>query len=319
MREAEEDGVLSASEGHVPVNHEKLLRPESGWAARAFSSPKAILWTGVAFLVALGWTYLLLMVVEALPRTDMAETGLGMGIFNIFSDWATLGSFAQEVLRAICTPSQDIYASGAWAFTDAGLVFAMWFAMTLAMMVPTAAPMISTYADIALTARQKNIAVVPTTVLIAGYLTAWLGYCAAATAGQWLLTSSALITPQLTLNSSYVAAAILAIAGAYQLTPMKHACLTKCRTPLPFFMANWTDRTSGVFILGFRQGIFCVACCWALMLVMFAVGLMNVIWMAALAVVMALEKTLVKPARFVRATGMALIAFAAALVASTFM
>ena len=310
---------MAASEGHAPVSHEALLRPGSGWAALAFSSPKAILWTGVALLIALGWTYLLLMVVEALPRTDMADAGPGMGLFNIFSDWASLGNFARELLRAICTPSQDIYATGAWNLTDIALVFTMWFAMTLAMMVPTASPMISTYADIALTAREKGIAVVPTTVLIVGYLTAWLGYCALATMGQWLMTSSALITPQLTLNSSYIAAAILAVAGVYQLTPMKHACLTKCRTPLPFFMANWTDRTSGVFKLGFRQGVFCVACCWALMLVMFAVGLMNVIWMAALAVVMALEKTLVNPVRFVRATGLALIAFAAALVASTFM
>ena len=299
------------------MDHEELLRPGSGWLAVAFSSPKAILWTGITLLIALGWTYLLLMVVEALPRTNMADTGPGMGIFNVFSDWTSLGGFARELLRAICTPSQDIYATGVWSLSDLGLVFAMWFAMTLAMMVPTAAPMISTYADIALTARDKGIAVVPTAVLIAGYLTAWLGYCLAATTGQWLMTSSALITPQLTLDSSYIAAAILTIAGVYQLTPTKHACLTKCRTPLPFFMANWTDRTSGVFRLGFRQGIFCVACCWALMLVMFAVGLMNVIWMAALAVVMALEKTLAHPAKFIRGTGFALIAFAAVLIATT--
>ncbi len=310
---------MAATEGHAPISHEELLRPGSGWAARVFSSPKAILWTGVALLIALGWVYLLLMVVEALPRTDMAETGFGMGVFNVFSDWATFGSFTRELLRAICTPSQDIYASGAWTAADIALVFAMWFAMTLAMMVPTAAPMISTYADIALTAREKDITVVPTTILISGYLSAWLGFCAVATAGQWLMTSSALISPQLTLNSSYVAAAVLAVAGLYQLTPMKHACLTKCRTPLPFFMANWTDRTSGVFTLGFRQGIFCVACCWALMLVMFAVGLMNVIWMAALAVVMALEKTLVNPRPVVQGTGIILIGFAVALVTTTFM
>lgn len=301
------------------MSHGELLRPGSGWAAQVFSSQKAILWTGVILLIALGWLYLLLMVVEALPRTDMADTGFGMVIFNVFSDWANFGSFTRELLRAICTPSQDIYTAGIWSPGDVALVFAMWFAMTLAMMVPTAAPMISTYADIALTAREKGIAIVPPPVLIAGYLAAWLGYCAVATAGQWALTSTGMINPQLTLGSSYLAAAILAIAGLYQLTPLKHACLTKCRTPLPFFMANWTDRTSGVLALGFRQGVFCVACCWALMAVMFAVGLMNVIWMAALAVVMALEKTLVNPRHVVQGTGVALIGFAAALLAAALM
>ena len=281
----------------------ELLRPGSEWAAYAFASPKAVLWTGVVLLIALGWLYLLLMVVEALPRTNMAEAGPGMVIFNALADWASFGGFAAELMRAICAPSQAIYASGIWSPTDVGLVLLMWFAMTLAMMVPTAAPLISTYADIALTAREKGMAVVPTIVLIAGYLFAWLGFCAAATLGQWMLTSTTLLTPQLTLNSAYVASAILAISGIYQLTPFKDACLTKCRTPLPFFMANWTDRTSGVLALGFRQGLYCVACCWALMLVMFAVGLMNVVWMAGLAVVMALEKTLVDPRFVMRGTG----------------
>lgn len=295
------------------------MRPEAGgWFTTALASPKFMLWTGVTLLIALGWTYLFLMVVEALPRTDMSETGFGMGVFNVFSDWAGIGEFGRELLRTICAPSRSLYGDGGgvWALSDIAVVFVMWVAMTLAMMVPTAAPMIATYADIALTAREKGMEIVPTAVLIAGYLVSWSAFCAAATGGQWLLTELALITPQLTLNSGYSAAAVLIGAGIYQFTPWKTACLSKCRTPLPFFMANWSDRASGVFKMGLRQGLFCIMCCWALMIVMFAVGLMNVIWMAGLAVIMALEKTLADPRFIVKGTGIALIGFGAALLAT---
>ena len=296
------------------------MRPEAaGWFATALSRPKLVLWTGVTLLIAVGWTYLFLMVLEVLPRTDMAQAGFGMAVFNVFSDWATLGEFSRELLRAICGPSQTLYADGGaaiWTVRDVGLVLAMWIAMTLAMMVPTAAPMIATYADISLTAKEKGITIVPTTVLIAGYLVAWGVFCVLATGAQWALTKFALITPQLTLNSGYVAAVVLILAGIYQFTPWKKVCLSKCRTPLPFFMANWSDRVGGVFKMGLSQGVFCVMCCWALMTVMFAVGLMNVIWMAALAVIMALEKILADPRFVVQGTGIALIGFGVALIAT---
>lgn len=307
---------MTATNEHAHSDHERLLRPGSGFSAQAFARPGLILWTGVALLVALGWTYLLLMVLEASPRTDMGDAGFGMSVFNLLSDWSALSAFAGEAWRAICGPGQAVYEAGVWTLSDIGLVLAMWLAMTLAMMVPTAAPMIATYADIALTARGKDMPVVPPRVLLAGYLAAWIGFCLAATAAQWGLTSASLLTPQLTLTHPGVAAAILFAAGAYQFTALKQACLVKCRTPLPFFLANWTDRTAGVFRLGLHQGLYCVACCWALMAVMFATGLMNVIWMAGLAVVMALEKTLVNPRPLVRGTGAALIGFAVALLAS---
>lgn len=308
---------VTSTDGQTNIGHEKLVRPGTGWAALAFSSPKALLWTGVIFLIAIGWTYLFLMVTEVLSRSDAADTGTGMWVFSAFSDLITVKGFAAELLRAICGPSQEVYGSGLWSPGDIAMVLVMWLAMTLAMMVPTASPMISTYADISLTAQEKGITIVPTSVLIAGYLSAWMTFCAAATTGQWALTALDAMTPQMTLVNGYLAGAIMIVAGVYQFTPLKQVCLSKCRTPLPFFMANWTDRTIGVFKLGFRQGLFCVACCWALMLVMFAMGLMNVIWMAALAVVMALEKTLVNPRYVVQGTGAALILSGVALLATS--
>lgn len=298
--------------------HEPTMRPEAGgWFTAMLTRPNATLWLGVTLLIALGWVYLLLMVVEAMPRTDMGDAGFGMQIFNLVSGWAELGELGRQILSAICGPAQSVYGTGAWTATDFMLVFVMWGAMTLAMMVPTAAPMIGTYADIALTAREKNLPVVPTSVLIAGYIGAWLVFCVAATGAQWALTELSVLTPQFTLNNGLLAGAVLIVAGLYQFTPLKKVCLSKCRTPLPFFMANWSDKTSGIFKLGIRQGLFCVACCWALMLVMFAAGLMNVIWMAALAVVMALEKGLANPKYVVQGTGVALTAAGVALIATS--
>ena len=286
----------------------------NGLAERLFAHPRAILWTGVALLVLCGWVYVGLMVVDMVSRTDMAEAGPGMSVFNYFSDWAELGDLGRELIRSICGPIQSLAAGQGWTFTDAALVFAMWTAMTIAMMVPTAAPMITAYAEIGQTARRKGITIVPTAVLIAGYLSVWLVFCVAATLAQWALSQASLMTPGLVLGSTILAGGLLISAGLYQFSSLKVMCLTKCRTPLPFFMANWSDRFTGVFRMGAYQGVVCVMCCWALMLVMFAVGLMNVIWMAALAVIMAMEKILPNPKLLVRGTGAALILAGTALL-----
>lgn len=295
-------------DGHVNAQGEPLLRPGAGALARAFSRQLPLLWTGVVLLIALGWTYLFFMLLDGLSRLAPSDLGPGMGLFTQLKSLVVLDGFAAELVRTLCRPWSADSGAGVLSLGGIALVLAMWMAMTLAMMVPTASPMIATYADISITARDKAIKVVPVPVLIAGYLAAWLLFCFATTAAQWALLELDLMSPELTLASPRLAGAIMIAAGIYQFTPLKMACLNKCRTPLPFFMSNWTDSTTGVFRLGFRQGLFCLSCCWALMLVMFAVGLMNVIWMAALGVVMALEKTLRNPVLIVRGTGAALIA-----------
>jgi len=298
----------------VDVN---LRGAEIGPVGRAFARPRRLVWVGLGGLVAIGWAYLAAMVVQLVPVTDMSETGYGMGVFNLLSNRLDLGPLGQDLLRSICGPTLALSA-GEWSWSAFALVFAMWGAMALAMMVPSAAPMVWTYADIAETARAKGMAIVPAGVLLAGYLAVWLAFCIAAALGQWLLTSGGLLSDHFVLVSLPVAEALLIGAGIYQFLPVKDACLVKCRTPLPFFMTNWSDRPWGVFKMGLRQGAFCVACCWAMMLVMFSVGLMNVIWMAALAVVMALEKIVPEPKWIVRGSGVVFIVFGAALITGTF-
>jgi predicted metal-binding membrane protein len=192
----------------------------------------------------------------------------------------------------------------------------MWIAMTLAMMLPTAAGMIVTYAQIADTAARKGEPVVSPLVLTAGYVGVWLGFAVAATALQAALTSVALLDAAMASASPLFSGAVFIGAGAYQFTALKHACVTRCQRPFPFFFANWSSEPRGVFRLGVWQGLYCLGCCWATMLAMFAVGVMNVIWMVALGLVMTLEKMTVT-GRFSHAAGVVFMAVGVAFVAAS--
>jgi predicted metal-binding membrane protein len=188
------------------------------------------------------------------------------------------------------------------------LVAAMWSAMTLAMMLPSAGPMILTYAEIAETAARKGERIVSPLAIAFGYTVVWLGFALVAATIQFLVAPLAA-----TSANKLFAGALFALAGLYQFTALKHACLSKCQQPFPFFFAHWQTKARGVFRLGLMQGVYCLGCCWALMLLMFATGTMNVLWMAVLGVVMTVEK-MTKSAVFSRATGIVLLAIAAAIV-----
>lgn len=221
-----------------------------------------------------------------------------------------LGLMAADaaLLEALCRV--DLGTASAARFA---LVALMWGAMVLAMMVPTAGPTVLTYGEIAETAARKGEPVVSPLILIAGFVVVWLGFALAAAILQALLVRAALLDPQVATGGLLSGALFLA-AGAYQFSALKHACLTHCQRPFPFFFANWTESPVGVFRLGLRQGFYCVGCCWAMMLVMFAVGVMNVAWMAAVGVAMAIEK-LGTGLRFTRMIGAVLVTIGVVVLA----
>jgi predicted metal-binding membrane protein len=231
--------------------------------------------------------------------------------------WLTLGLMAadESLLATLCRPALGGATLSAPAIAAVAL---MWAAMTFAMMLPSAAPMILTYAEIADTAARKSEPVVSPFVLAAGYAIVWLGFAAAATVAQVLLTRAALLDPGVNAVSGLFSGAIFIAAGVYQFSALKLACLRQCQSPFPFFFANWATTPRGVFRLGLRQGLFCLGCCWAMMLVMFAVGIMNVVWMAALAVVMTVEK-MGTGKRFTYAIGVVAIAVGLAFIVSGFL
>jgi len=198
-----------------------------------------------------------------------------------------------------------------WTATEAFFAFVMWTVMMVGMMTPSAAPVLMVFASSNRARRQPASAVV---TFAGGYLIVWTGFSAAAALGQWGLHEAALLTPAMAVTTRGMAAAILTAAGVYQLTPLKSACLAQCRSPLGFLVGHWRDGVAGAFNMGVRHGVYCFGCCWALMCVLFAVGVMNLLWVAALTLFVFAEKF--GPAGIVlaRASGVAMVVYALLLV-----
>jgi predicted metal-binding membrane protein len=251
---------------------------------RALARPRAIALACIAVLAACGWIYLGLILA---------------------------GQNAGGWLRVLCEPHTGAAGSPA----AAALTFAMWSAMVLAMMLPTAAPMVMTYADLSETALAKGESAASPLVLTGGYAIVWLGAAVVLTALQVLLARAGALDTMAVANP-YVAGAMFLAAGLYQFSALKHACVSQCQHPFRFFFGNWTSDPRGVFRIGVGQGLYCLGCCWAMMLLMFAAGIMNVVWMAILGVVMAAEK-LGTTARFSRAVGIVFIAIGLIIVVET--
>jgi len=180
-----------------------------------------------------------------------------------------------------------------------GTVFVMWAVMMAAMMLPSVVPAAALFSVLAARrdARGGNRVL---SAYVGGYALAWLAYASALALLQSMLVRAMLLDPMMQRMDVVSGAVILFVAGAYQLTPLKRACLSKCRTPLGFFLANWRDGVPGAFVLGLHHGAWCVACCWALMALLFVVGAMNLAWMGVLTLVVLAEK--IAPARWHLAT-----------------
>ena len=186
-------------------------------------------------------------------------------------------------------------------------LFAMWAVMMIAMMLPSAAPMILTFAAVARNRRRADRPYVPVAVFAAGYVVIWCVFSVAAAVGQWLLHRTALLSPAMASSSALFAGVLLFAAGIFQFTPLKHSCLTRCRAPLEFIMTRWREGWRGAFRMGIEHGAFCAGCCWALMALLFVLGVMNILWIAALTIIVALEKTLPRAKWFSAASGIALV------------
>lgn len=200
-----------------------------------------------------------------------------------------------------------------WTAVDGFFTFSMWGVMMVGMMTPSAAPMLLLFAA---AQRGRDKRRVPLAVLMfgVGYFAVWAGFSVATTFAQLALHRAALMADTMTVTEDWLAATILIGAGVYQLTPLKGACLTHCRSPLGFLMTNWRDGTVGALRMGTRHGTFCLGCCWALMVMMFAIGVMNLVWVAALTGLVLVER-LTRAGVFIsRASGIAMIGFGASFL-----
>ena len=289
-----------------------LTGPSAALAA-ASAHPRRIAWAVLGALVVLAWGYLAILTTASGLGGTFGALGPGMSVLDRLMAVSGLDAAAFPLLASSDWLSALIAVCATlptdWTASDAALHASMWLAMGVAMMLPTAAPMLRTYAEIADTAAAKGRRIVSPLVLASGYLSIWSAFALGATALQWGLGAFGAFSGSGAILTGGIGIAVLAVAGLYQFTDQKAACLTKCAHPFPFLFANWTEHRSGVFALGVQQGLYCLGCCWALMLVMFAVGVMNVVWIALLAAVMTAEK-LIGARWFSRTVGAVLLVWA---------
>ncbi len=202
-----------------------------------------------------------------------------------------------------------------WDVRDFAVTFAMWFVMMVGMMTITAAPVLLLFTGMQ-AKRGEGGAPIAGILFGLGYVTVWAGFSAAAALAQWGLHQGVWLSSGMAVTSPRLAGLILIAAGVYQLTPAKSQCLKQCQSPLGFLLSNWRDGPGGALHMGIRHGVFCLGCCWALMFVLFVVGTMNLVWVAALTVFILIEKFGHTGAVVSRVGGLAMIGAGAFVLAT---
>jgi predicted metal-binding membrane protein len=242
-------------------------------------------------------------VLEAVLRRDRVIIIAALTVLTLLA-WADLAWLADDMSMGgmdmtgfrMIPAGQGLMmpANTPWQPVEFAYVFAMWTVMMIGMMTPSVAPMILIYARVGRQAVKSGYPFAASGWFASGYLIAWTGFSLAATSAQWALERAALLTPMMESASNVLGGIVLIAAGIYQWTPVKDACLSYCQAPLTFIMRHGGFRgdTSGALTLGLRHGIYCVGCCWALMALLFVGGIMNLLWIAALAILVLLEKVI---------------------------
>ena len=237
-------------------------------------------------------------VLEAVLRRDrFVVIGGLVAVILVAWVWIVLGAgtgmSAVAMTQMAGMPGMDMMMERAvWTPAYASLIFAMWWVMMVAMMLPGAAPMVLLFARANRAQKARDRPYVATGIFAAGYLAAWGGFSALAAGLQWGLEQLELLSPMMTTTSWWLGGAILLAAGLWQLTPVKRVCLRHCRSPLSFLAQKWRPGRIGAFRMGLEHGTFCLGCCWFLMGLLFFGGIMNLLWIAGLAVYVLLEKTI---------------------------
>jgi predicted metal-binding membrane protein len=242
---------------------------------------------------------------ERLLRHDRAILIAALAVATLLC-WLWIVPMARDMYGSMSGPSAWMMA-GVWNWTRVLLLWAMWAVMMAGMMLPSASPMLLLYAGLMRKSPEGPRARLRVYSFAFGYLFVWALFSVAATIAQRALTSALVLTPMMELASPSAGGALLLVAGVYQLTPLKAACLSACQSPLAFMMRRWRNGHSGAFAMGIRHGADCLGCCWALMLLLFVGGVMNLWVIAALTIFVLLEKTVLPPAHAARISGALLI------------
>jgi predicted metal-binding membrane protein len=256
---------------------------------------------GLIGVTVLAWLYLVWL---ARGMGEMA----GAGSMSGMSSGGSMSGGDMSGMSAGGMAGMAMPALGAWSASYAVLMFLMWTVMMVGMMLPSAAPMILLYDRVRERQEAKGASLAGTGVFALGYLAAWALFSLGAIAAQWGLEWAALLSPMMVSASPWLGGGLLILAGIYQWTPLKNACLVHCRSPITFLAHHWRPGRVGAFRMGLHHGLYCIGCCWVLMALLFVFGVMNLLWIAALAVFVLLEKVLPRGDLVGRASGGLMIA-----------
>ncbi|MEE8226558.1 MAG: DUF2182 domain-containing protein [Kiloniellales bacterium] len=277
---------------------------------------RAIVIGGLVGVIVLAWIYILLgagMGMTAIEMTAISDSSGDMQAVDGENGDGT-GTAEGGTMSATVSMAMAVMQPVAWSAGYAVLMVFMWWIMMVAMMLPSAAPMILLYAAVNRKARERGAPFVPTGVFALGYLAAWGVFSLLAVALQWGLERTALLSSMMVGTSIVLGGLLLIAAGAWQLTPLKHACLKHCRSPLHFLSHHWRKGRWGAFRMGAEHGAFCLGCCWFLMGLLFYGGVMNLYWIVGLAAFVLLEKTAPAGHWIGSAAGVGLIAWGGLLL-----
>ncbi|HEX4767731.1 MAG TPA: DUF2182 domain-containing protein [Lichenihabitans sp.] len=253
---------------------------------------RVIVIAGLAIIMLLAWYYI------------VTGAGTGMNVLAMTRFAVSPGAFARAGMAMRLEWTGEYWL----------IMIMMWWVMMIAMMVPSAAPVILLYARVTRhgrTGARSVSGIVPTAMFAGGYVTAWLGFSVLAVGLQFGFERAGLVSSMMMWSlDPWLSAGVLLAAGVYQLTPLKQVCLERCRTPAHFLSSHWQPGRIGAVRMGIRHGAFCVACCWALMALLFVGGTMNLLWIAGLAIFVLVEKVLPWGEWLARAGGVACLAAA---------
>ena len=269
---------------------------------------RVIVAASLAALTVIAWTYTLWLA-AAMSGDGMSMSGPGMGADMRMDPAMEMDGMEMEAGAAPSLGTVLGISPRPWSPVEAGVTLTMWIVMMVGMMLPSATPMVLLYARVGRQSRKEGKPFAATGFFAGGYLLAWVGFALAATLGQWLMEGT-LLSPALASASRIFSGAVLIVAGLYQWTPLKDACLSQCQTPIVFLQRHGGFRRdpAGAVGLGLRHGLYCIGCCWALMTLLFVGGIMNVLWIAAIAIFVLAEKVFFPGRLLSRIAGTLLIA-----------
>jgi predicted metal-binding membrane protein len=247
---------------------------------------------------------------QSVLKRDRWIVGFGLVLITLLA-WAYLFREAHAMtLTGICCCAGMKMSGpdlGPWSGAAIVPLFLMWAEMMVAMMLPSATPMILTFAMVNRKRREREQPWTPSAIFVLGYLLIWTSFSFAAALAQWALHGTALMSDSMVSASRWLAGVVLISAGVFQWTPLKRACLSHCRSPLNFLMTDWREGKLGALFMGLKHGTYCTGCCWLLMAILFVAGVMNIWWVAAITVWVVLEKLLPRGERIGKVAGVLLV------------